>query len=342
MPITRSQAEAGIAASLRHWPADAADRLALLIRTHAHSGAYAVFDADNTSYHHDLVGSLLPFMEMKGVLTRDTMAPSLALIAFRDSGGERESLHSYYLRLGEIDDQVGYPWASQIFAGFTLRELKGHLDDMLTQGKPIPAQCYVGDEQVLVEVEPPRLQRGQQELYQALMAHGIEVYVVSAASEELVRMVLSDPRYGYHVKPQNVIGVSLLLRERSSGGVTTARKLIAENRYDPKALLDHELTHALWAPLPWYEGKQAAIHTYIHPWKKPILVAGDTPASDGPMFLRAPDIERGSLRLFVARTDRYRDHIHVLQADHAEHQRAHGMPVTADRNWIIVTPEQIR
>jgi len=340
--ITHAQAEAGIQQSLTCWPPDAAERLSSLIRSHAHSGAYAVFDADNTSYHHDLVGSLLPFMEMKGVLTRDTMAQSLALIPFRDSAGQRESLHSYYLRLGEIDDQIGYPWASQIFAGFTLRELKGHLDELLAYGKPIPAQCYAGDQLVQVQVDAPRLQRGQQELYRALMANGIEVYVVSAASEELVRMVLSDPQYGYHVKPQNVIGVSLLLRDRQSGAVTTARKLIAEGRYDPELLLDHELTPALWAPLPWYEGKQAAIHTYIHPWKKPILVAGDTPASDGPMFLRAPDVERGSLRLFVARHDSYRERIQALQSDHAAEQLAHGVPVTADRNWIIVTPEQIR
>ena len=37
-----------------HWPADAARRLDALIAAHAHSGAYAVFDADNTSYQHDL------------------------------------------------------------------------------------------------------------------------------------------------------------------------------------------------------------------------------------------------------------------------------------------------
>ena len=154
-------------------------------------------------------------------------------------------------------------------------------------------------------------------------------------------MVLSDPRYGYHVKPQNVIGVSLLLRERASGNVTTARKLIAENRYDPAALMDHELTHTLWAPLPWYEGKQAAIHTYIHPWKKPVLVAGDTPVSDGPMFFRAPDVERGAMRLFVSRKPDYHDRIHAMQKHHALAQSDHGHPVTAERNWIIVTPDEI-
>lgn len=326
---------------LQHWPAEAAQKLQTLIAANAHQGAFAVFDADNTSYHHDLVGSLLPFMEARGVLTRDTMHPALKIIPFRDSAGQRETLYSYYYRLGEIDDQVAYPWASQIFSGFTLRELKGHLDDMLATGGTIPAQYYQGEQLVHVAVEPPRLQRGQQELYGALMAHGIEVYVVSAAAEELVRMVLADPQYGYHVKPQNVIGVSLLLRDRRTGDITTARKRIAEHHYDPADLMDHELTPSLWAPLPWYEGKQAAIHTYIHPWKKPVLVAGDTPASDGPMFLRAPDVDRGSMRLFVARKPDYHDRIRAMQVHHAAAQSEHGHPVTADRNWIVVTPDQI-
>lgn len=326
---------------LRHWPEQAATRLSALIAANAHRGAYAVFDADNTSYHHDLVGSLLPFMEMRGLLTRDTMHPALKLIAFKDVGGRRESLHSYYFRLGEIDDQIGYPWASQIFAGFTLRELKRQLDDLLAWGKPVPAHCFAGERLEEMEVHAPRLQRGQQELYAALMANGIEVFVVSAASEELVRMLLCDPQYGYHVKPHNVIGVSLLLKDRASGALTTARKRIAEGRYAPAELLDHELTHTLWAPMPWFEGKQAAIHTYIDAWKRPMLVAGDTPLSDGPMLFRAPDIAQGALRLFVARKPDAHAHMLQLQQQHAAAQSAHGAPVTAGDNWIIVTPEQI-
>ncbi len=341
-PQTLASDDAAARILLPHWPQEAAQPLSRLIARHAHSGAYAVFDADNTTYHHDLIAALLAFMELRGVLTRDTMQASLTLIPFRDTAQRRESLTSYYERLGEIDDQVGYPWASQIFAGFTLREIKRELDAMLAQGEPIPAWHYVDDQVQQLAIEVPRMQRGQQALFRALMDHGIEVYMVSAASEEIVRMVVSDPKYGYHVKPQNVIGVSLLLRDRQAGTVTTARKLIAENRYDPQTLLDHEMTTALWAPLTWYEGKQAAIHTYIHPWKKPVLVAGDTPLSDGPMFLRGPDPDHGGLRLFIAREDRYRDHIAQLQSDHAADQHAHGHPVTADRNWVIVTPEQIR
>ena len=144
--------------ALQHWPTDAAVQINALIKANAHRGAYAVFDADNTSYHHDLMGALLPFMEMRGVLTRDTMHPSLEIIPFRDSATHREGLHSYYFRLGEIDDQVGYPWVSQIFSGFTLRQLKGHVDDMLASGNPIPAEVFEGDVVRTIQVEPPRLQ----------------------------------------------------------------------------------------------------------------------------------------------------------------------------------------
>jgi hypothetical protein len=326
---------------LKFWPAHAARPLEALIERHAHSGAYAVFDADNTSYRHDLIGALLPFLEMRGVLTRATMDPSLRLIPFIDAPGQPESLHSYYLRLGEIDDQVGYPWASQIFAGLSLRELKRHLDDMWAWGQPIPTTHWLDGQARPMFAPPPQALRGQQELYRALQAHGIEVFVVSAASEELVRMVLADPRYGYGVKPQNVVGVSLLLRHPGDASVTTARKLIAQGRYRPEDLLDHRLTTALWAPTPWHEGKQAAIHTYIHAWKKPILVAGDTPASDGPMLLRSPDLERGALRLFVARHEQHQGEISDLQAHHLAQQREHGHPATASQGWIVVLPQEI-
>ena len=55
------------------------------------------------------------------------------------------------------------------------------------------------------------------------MENGIEVYVMTAASEELVRMVAADPKYGYNVKPQNVIGVSTLLNSKFKGLMSALR-----------------------------------------------------------------------------------------------------------------------
>ncbi|CAN7329145.1 haloacid dehalogenase-like hydrolase [Pseudomonas solani] len=331
-----------LATELKHWPAPAAKQLDALIAANANKGAYAVFDMDNTSYRYDLEESLLPFLEAKGVLTREKLDPSLKLIPFKDVKGHKESLNSYYYRLCELDDLVCYPWVAQVFSGFTLRELKGYVDELLASGKPVPATYYEGDEVKTIEINPPKLFTGQQELMNKLRENGIEVYIMTAALEELVRMVAADPKYGYNVKPENVIGVTTLLKDRKTGALTTARKQIEEGKYDEKANLDLEITPYLWTPATWMAGKQAAILTYIDEWKKPILVGGDTPDSDGYMLFHGTDVEKGGLRVWVNRKAKYMDQITAMQKKNAEAQAKLGLPVTADRNWVVVTPEEIQ
>ncbi|MDX5569132.1 haloacid dehalogenase-like hydrolase [Streptomyces sp. ID05-04B] len=327
---------------LRHWPAPVAEKLGQVIADHAHQGEYAVFDADNTTYRYDLEESLLPYLEMRGKLKRSTMDPSLRLIPFKDTKHHKESLYSYYNRLCEIDDQVCYPWVAQVFSGFTLKQLKGYVDDLLAYGKPVPAEYYDGDRLTQTQVQPPQFYRGMQELYHVLRDNGIEVYVVSAAGEELVRDVLSDPAHGYGAEPQNVIGVSMLLKDPVTGKLTTARKEISEGRYDPRELADDKLTSSLWAPLTWFQGKPAAISTYIDQWRKPILVAGDTPVSDGPMLFQSLDVEHGGARIWVNRKDKYLTQIQDMQKANAARQEELGQPVTADKNWLVVEPDEIR
>ncbi|WP_353944825.1 haloacid dehalogenase-like hydrolase [Streptomyces sp. HUAS MG91] len=319
-----------IAAELSHWPRPQARELARVVAAHEHRGAYAVFDADNTTYRGDLEESLLPFLELRGVLTRDTMEPSLAVVPFHDTADRRETLTEYYGRLCAIDDLVGYPWAAQIFSGLTLGALKSHVDALMAYEGPLPGGA-----------RPPRVSRGMQELYRVLRAHGIEVYVVSAASEDLVRMLLADPRYGYGVPPRNVIGAAALLRDPVTGDVTSSRKELAAGVVDERALAERELTSTLLAPLTWYEGKPAAIRTHIDAWRGPVLAAGDTPASDGPMLLRSVDVEAGGVRLWVDRGDGPLAELERLKADGARRQRELGRPVTADRGWVTVTPEEI-
>ncbi|HLD67056.1 MAG TPA: haloacid dehalogenase-like hydrolase [Pseudomonas sp.] len=330
------------ATTLEHWPAPAAQQLNALVKANAHKGNYAVFDMDNTSYRYDLEESLLPFMEMKGVLTRETLDPSLKLIPFKDIAGHKESLNSYYYRLCEIDDMVCYPWVAQVFSGFTLKELKGYVDQLMAHGKPVPSTYYEGDTLKTIEINPPKIFTGQKELMNLLMENGIEVYVMTAAHEELVRMVASDPQYGYNVKPQNVIGVTTLLKDRVSGAVTTARKQIAAGQYDEQANLGLELTPYLWTPATWMSGKYAAILSYIDEWKKPVLVAGDTPSSDGYMLFHGTDVAKGGIHLWIDRKPKYLVQINGMIKKHAQAQLANGLPVTADKNWIMVKPEEIQ
>jgi len=331
-----------LATDLKHWPADQAKALDAMIAANANKGNYAVFDMDNTSYRYDLEESLLPFMENKGLITRDKLDPSLKLIPFKDTAEHKESLFSYYYRLCELDDMVCYPWVAQVFSGFTLKELKGYVDELMASGKPVPSTYYEGDVVKTIDVNPPKIFTGQQELYTKLMENGIEVYVMTAASEELVRMVASDPQYGYNVKPQNVIGVTMLLKDPASGELTTARKQITAGKYDEQANLGLELTPYLWTPATWMAGKQAAILTYIDEWKKPVLVGGDTPSSDGYMLFHSVDVAKGGIHLWVNRKDKYMTQIQGMMAKNAAAQAKEGLPVTADKNWVIVTPQEIQ
>lgn len=331
--------------NLKHWPAEAAAALDAMIAQNAHKGNYACFDMDNTSYRYDVEESLLPFLESRGIITRDTLDPSLKLIEFKDSANYTETLYSYYNRLCDIDDNLCYPWAAQVFSGFTLAELKVFVDELMAYGQPINTTYLSGDDYDVVtpvSVNPPRIFAGQVELYNELMNNGIDVYVVSAASEDIVRMVASDPKYGYNVPPEKVIGVAMLLNDTTDGTLTLPRLQIEEGTYDSQANLPLTLTPVLWAPLTWYSGKWAAILEYINEWKKPVLVAGDTPHSDGYMLFHGVDTSKGGIHLWINRSDAYLDLIHEMIANNTAAQIEEGLEVTADKNWVVVEPTDIQ
>lgn len=312
-----------------------------MIARNAHSGRYAVFDMDNTSYRFDLEEALLPFLEAKGVISRNKLDASLRVVPFEDCAGYNETLYGYYLRLCEIDDAVCYPFAAQVFSGIPLRELKVYVDELMALKEAIPVRYREGGILKNSTVSPPRVFRGQVELYNRLVANGIDVYVVTAASEELVRMVASDPKYGYNVPPERVIGVTLLMRDPKTGGVTSARKQIKDGHYREENNLGLVMTPFLWTPAVWKEGKWAAILAYIDAWKRPILVAGDTPDSDGPMQFQGVDVGRGGIHLWVDRKEKYWRQIRRMRKEFAEAQRREGMPVWADKNWVVVRPDEI-
>ena len=300
---------------------------------------------DDTSWQHDLESSLLPFLENKGILTRETMEPSLKLVPFKDTPDQKESLFSYTQRLYDLGDSVYYAVTTQIFSGISLRNLKTYVDELMDSTEPISTNYYKGNVLTTVEVHPPKIFRGQVELYNKLAANGIDVYVITASSEELVRMVASDPKYGYNVKPENVIGTTLLMKNLKSGEIITSRKQIADGTYSEKAIqnaaADLVMTPYLWAPATWMIGKWAAILSYIDEWKKPILVAGDSPVSDTPMLFHGANVDNGGMRLWISRSDACRQKIGKLIKETAQKQELEGLPVTADRNWLFVTPKEI-
>lgn len=325
----------------KHWPAEQGAALSAMITKNANQSNYAVFDMDNTSYRYDLEESLLPFLENRGILTRKNLDPSLKIIDFKDSANYTETLYSYYLRLCEVDDLLCYPWAAQVWAGLSLRDLKHYVDELMVLNSTVPVQYWSGGNVTSGTVNPPKIFRGQAELYNALMDNGISVYVISAAHEELVRMVASDPKYGYNLPPQNVIGVTTMLKNATTGALTNARKQIANGSYSQEANLDLIVAPYLYTPATWFSGKWAAILTYIDQWKRPVLAAGDTPGSDSYMLFHGVDTSKGGIHLWINRKDSYYQKMLKEIETNVKGQKENGREVTADKNWVVVKPEDI-
>ncbi|ROR07008.1 HAD family hydrolase [Erwinia sp. JUb26] len=340
--IVCSLISAAQATDLTHWPAPQAKQLTQLIERHANQHAFAVFDLDNTTWQHDLEESLIPWMENHGYLTREHLDPSLKLIPFEDQPGAPESLYSYYHRLCTMDDLVCYPWAAQVFSGFTVGQLKGYVDEMMKEQKPVRVVKTQNQQQISAVVYPPKVLPGMQELFSKLQENGIRVYIVSAAQEELARAIVSDPQYGYNVKPENVLGVNLLLRDPKTGQLTTSRRQIREGNYRPKANNNLVLTPYVVAPTTWFEGKAATVLAYIDQWRKPILAGGDTLYSDTYMLLNSVDVEKSGMRLWINRSEKTHNALQALLKKAVVDQKAAGVTPNAEMNWVVVQQSELQ
>lgn len=93
-------------------------------------------------------------------------------------------------------------------------------------------------------------------LFRQLQANGIEVYVITASLEDVVRVFATDPSYGYGLKPENIYGMRLQM----NGDI-----------YQAQYRANYPQTQT--------RGKVAIIEGYLkplHAGQAPILVAGDS------------------------------------------------------------------
>lgn len=70
-------------------------------------------------------------------------------------------------------------------------------------------------------------------------------------------------------------------------------------------------------------------------------MAGDTPHSDGPMLFHGVDVSKGGIHLWINKSEANFAEINGMITNNTAAQVAEGFPVTADKNWVIVTPAEI-
>lgn len=318
---------------LTHWSLEHRTQIHRAIEgAQNNSHPFAVFDADNTVWKYDLIEALLAWMGNTSQIQLNKIPSEYIPVPLRDD----ETLISYYDFLCDIDHSLAYLFASQVFAGFTLGELRGATKEMMGQTENIVVPLCEGEYRA---VPIPKIFPAQVELIHTLQTHGIEVWIVSASLEEVVRMVASDPEFGINLPPERVIGVNLML-EQTNGDVTVG----ALERQAGHTGLDYYLSpeRMNWtmggfpfAPMTWYAGKLAAIQEWIDPTVRPILVAGDSPNDFYMQFYC--NVEAGGIRLRIHRTESHR-----IQLDNEITRRQKGSANQSPaQGWLEVTADEL-
>ena len=289
---------------------------------------FAVFDADNTVWKYDLIEALLAWMGNTNQIQLHKLPAELIPVPLRDD----ETLISYYDFLCDIDHSLAYLFASQVFAGFTLGELRTATKTMMAQTENILVPMRGGQQRT---VPIPQIFPAQVELIHALQAHGVEVWIVSASLEEVVRMVASDPVFGINLPPEKIIGVNLML-QKASGDVTVGAIERQTGYTGLKYYLSPDRMNWVlgafpFAPLTWYAGKLAAIQEWIDPTQRPILVAGDSPNDFYMQFYC--DVESDGIRLRIHRKESHKERLHQ-EISRRQNGTANGNPALG---WLEVT-----
>lgn len=216
------------------------------------------------------------FKGFQGTLSIDEIR---ATDAFKDF---ETKLHFMYDAINDTHgSNVGYPWVLYFFANMTQTEVaalaEASNDYNLGQGIAKVAlkspDATAGSAGVVSSsyVTGLRLTTEIADLMHVLQANGIDVYVVTASLEDVVRVFASSPKYGYNVKPENVIGMRLEMKDD-----------VYQAAYRQN-----------W-PLAVYHGKTEVILSEIakvRDGRGPILVAGDS-SGDYEMMTEFADTQR--------------------------------------------------
>ena len=271
---------------LDRWPEDVRGVLERCISV-AQPGDFAVFDADNTLWRYDLTEAMMVWLERRGVIRLQDIPAHRMPIAPRAG----ETVWSYYLYLCERSLVVGYQWAAQCFAGVRVATLRSEMVAMLEHGGPFDVARGHGETRGVDAIEVPRAFEAQRQLVRALIEAGVDVWIVSASPEELVRRFAME-HAGFPFSDDHICGVNLLLSWEDgrvdSGAIARDR---GETPWRDASWDDAQVTGWPVTPLTWFEGKLAAIRRWIEPHRAPLLVSGDSP-NDLPM-MRIVDKDRG-------------------------------------------------
>lgn len=203
---------------------DPFEEVQILRGKHPERKAFVLFDADNTIWEGDCA---------------ETTLYGAALL---DIGNARNDFNEYFGFIDKGETEKAYRFGANMLRGWSEDQVRDVTKAALVNANVVHEEKF-NRCTVAVGVSP---RRRVVNLMDRFLASGVEVWVVSASPELIVRTTLGF----FGIEVTGLIGV----RSRFEGNIFTPQ---------------------LIEPLPIFSGKVDCVKTYIHPTIKPLFGMGD-------------------------------------------------------------------
>lgn len=238
--------------------------------------ARALFDADETLWHGDIVEAHYALMEVERREDAFNFQghPSLAT-------GSEESMVAYYQRLYAAQGvDIAFEWACDVYGGHRLKDIADEAAILFDQSrKDLENLSY----------PRPKFYAAQRQLLVWLKDNDVEAWVISASPEVLIHAALVALKLTDVLPLHRALGVNYALmcddseintlelrREKPDAGDT-----LIELLHNPNV----SVTAKRCGPLTWQEGKVEGFRLFHSQDDRPFLVAGDSPNDFAMQFL---------------------------------------------------------
>lgn len=290
-----------------NWNPQSRLKINKLLKNNAFKNKKVIFDFDNTTVSRDIGEATFAYLVKNNIVKNDeklkVISPSFTLDNKLVSLDSVVDLTEYYEKLTnstqhESDKSpyiISYGWIVQAMQGLTIADVidatKGAYNENIAskdREKNLESKIEVTEGKTSYRV--PFFHDETVDLIGNLILNGYDVYFISGSNSWTIRYMttIALPKLlkekfkkDLKIKPENVLGVNTLIKDKRTGKLYKDYFLTKENKkyaqFDQEEIKNYEITNQLVSPLTGFDGKTINAMSYICKYgEKPFLVLGDS------------------------------------------------------------------
>lgn len=290
-----------------NWNPQTKQKLEKLLTLNANKDKKVIFDFDNTTISRDIGDATFAWLVKEKKIDIEKIkpfSPDFTLDGKEVSVTGGIDLTEYYEKIQEVtsydkNDKSpaynGYAWVVQTMEGKTPFEVieasrNAFLDNKASKDRELGIETKIEVTPGKTSYRVPFYHPETVDLIGNLLLNGYNVYVISASNVwsirymvtvEMAKLLKKEFGKNIAIKPENVFGLSTLLKDKRNGQLYKDTYLVKENKkyagLAQEELKNYQLTNQMVYPLSGYEGKTSIILTKItKDYERPFLACGDS------------------------------------------------------------------